>query len=120
MSRTSRPNVPAIASRSGSGVPPTVKAVFDSPHAATGTAPTAPRASTARLRRRSGTKANQAMAPMASATSEPRDWVRSMARTRTPAAGKASARSSRPLERLAPIQSAGTMPMAAIDPTAFQ
>ena len=63
---------------------------------------------------------NQTMAPMTSATNAPRDCVSSIASISTPQAGKASARSSIPLERLAPSHIAGITPMAAIEPMAFQ
>ncbi len=84
---SSRPNSPATLSLTASGWSVTAKASLDSAQAPTRPAPTAGIRSTGRLRSRSGTIANHAMAPRAAAARAPRDWVSRIARIAAPMAG---------------------------------
>ena len=86
-SSTSAPKSPATASFADRGCRLFENASLESAQAPTADPATSGSTSTGRLRRRSGTSANQAIAPTAAAAAAPRDCVSRIATTHTPMAG---------------------------------
>ena len=87
MRSTSVPKSPATASFADSGWSAFENASFESAHAPTATAAAAGKITTGRLRSRSGTSTNQAIAPTTAAAAAPRDWVSTMASAQAPISG---------------------------------
>ena len=87
MSSTSAPNSPATSSFAASDWRLFEKGSFESAQAATAAPAAAGKSSTGRLRSRSGTSANQPIAPITAAAAAPRDWVSRIATTNAPIAG---------------------------------
>ena len=120
MISTRAPKSPATASFATRGWNALVKGSFESAHALTAAPTPSGSSSTGRLRSRSGTSTNHAIAPTAAAAAAPRDCVSRIATTETPMAGYASTRRiGLPVLREPSQRQIGTA-IAATQPTAFQ